>query len=328
MNDREYRISVLAALPLLLLAVFGLLIEFSFQLAAFVAAAMLSASFVGVWRCYICWTGLRSTSTIALGVLMLAQTIAWKPILATTTCGHPEEIQLFGQTVSGAGLWCTFCCLIWWGNHLISDLSESRKRLALIGRKTMTRELARLAIGMSIILFLFGLFFVIVEVLSIGLNVSDRDSVLLAYEICALVAVTSWLLLWRRRVNWTSSRLQWTAIFAAAFLLSPLALLLPTLGPQGPSSSGFLRSLPYFLPLILGALWFAGTAYVWKDKRPERSTGAGLPSGGVLAACPQCSYDLTGLREVRCPECGWTSTIDDVVRRSLDDWAAASDLTV
>lgn len=29
--------------------------------------------------------------------------------------------------------------------------------------------------------------------------------------------------------------------------------------------------------------------------------------------CPKCGYNLTGLREARCPECGATYTLDELV---------------
>lgn len=28
--------------------------------------------------------------------------------------------------------------------------------------------------------------------------------------------------------------------------------------------------------------------------------------------CPQCEYDMSGLREAKCPECGWFYTLDEL----------------
>lgn len=79
---------------------------------------------------------------------------------------------------------------------------------------------------------------------------------------------------------------------------------------------GFFYALAYTLPLFAAALWFGGTAWLWRSNTDSETHV--LPTDGLCGVhCPQCSYNLTGLREVRCPECGWASTVDDIVNRSL-----------
>jgi predicted Zn-ribbon and HTH transcriptional regulator len=36
-------------------------------------------------------------------------------------------------------------------------------------------------------------------------------------------------------------------------------------------------------------------------------------------ACPNCGYNLTGLREARCPECGSQFTLDELFARVTED---------
>ena len=48
-----------------------------------------------------------------------------------------------------------------------------------------------------------------------------------------------------------------------------------------------------------------------------------LASGANLSEfvrCGNCGYSLVGLREVKCPECGWQSTVDEAVRRGMAEY--------
>jgi ribosomal protein L37E len=73
------------------------------------------------------------------------------------------------------------------------------------------------------------------------------------------------------------------------------------------------------LPFFAAALWLAGTAWSWRSLglHVSAATLAGTTDMEQWLVCPRCGYSLIGLREVRCPECGWNTTVDDVVRRSL-----------
>jgi predicted amidophosphoribosyltransferase len=44
-----------------------------------------------------------------------------------------------------------------------------------------------------------------------------------------------------------------------------------------------------------------------------------LPIPAIALRCPTCAYDLTGLTEPRCPECGNRFDLDDIVGLALDD---------
>ena len=109
-----------------------------------------------------------------------------------------------------------------------------------------------------------------------------------------------------------------TIYLAIAFLVSPgLLLWNPTLS-SGPFVESW-RVLCWLLPVFAWALWLAGTAWTWRSSQARISGEfAGSVAIEVLVRCPACDYSLRGLHEVRCPECGWASTVDDIVERSLD----------
>jgi ssDNA-binding Zn-finger/Zn-ribbon topoisomerase 1 len=58
-------------------------------------------------------------------------------------------------------------------------------------------------------------------------------------------------------------------------------------------------------------MWMASTALVWRETRVERRRRIARRGAGHVT-CPECDYDLTGLREARCPECGTRYTLDQL----------------
>ena len=72
------------------------------------------------------------------------------------------------------------------------------------------------------------------------------------------------------------------------------------------------QTVSYYFPiwplLIPGACLVA--AACWKN----RSRSPAIPG-----SCPKCGYDLTGLREPRCPECGTTFDPSLLDRKSCQD---------
>jgi len=59
-------------------------------------------------------------------------------------------------------------------------------------------------------------------------------------------------------------------------------------------------------------LWLAATIFLWREtplERVERIKG----SSKSAVTCPTCGYNLTGLSEARCPECGTRFTLDELL---------------
>ena len=58
--------------------------------------------------------------------------------------------------------------------------------------------------------------------------------------------------------------------------------------------------------------WVLATVLIWRETAEERM--ARITAAGTDAVlCPNCGYNMTGLREARCPECGSVFTIDQLV---------------
>ncbi|MCH7546647.1 MAG: hypothetical protein IID30_09640 [Planctomycetes bacterium] len=59
-------------------------------------------------------------------------------------------------------------------------------------------------------------------------------------------------------------------------------------------------------------LWLVSTCLIWRETREERTSRLRGASSQAIA-CPNCGYNMTGLRATMCPECGTTYTIDELL---------------
>lgn len=123
-----------------------------------------------------------------------------------------------------------------------------------------------------------------------------------------LFAAAAWLAIWRESVRWTTLR-KWGTL-----LLAPLALLagvlLGTLGTAG--LWGPEPDLIAFIASTLAILfWLGSTALLWQETAAERAERL-RQSAGDAVRCPRCGYNLTGLYEAACPECGSRFTLDQL----------------
>jgi DNA-directed RNA polymerase subunit RPC12/RpoP len=77
------------------------------------------------------------------------------------------------------------------------------------------------------------------------------------------------------------------------------------------------RQVPPPIAVLLGGgtvpiTWVLSTVLVWRETAAERLarlTAQGMP----VIACPLCGYNLAGLTEARCPECGGRFTLEQVM---------------
>ncbi|MFH0983146.1 MAG: hypothetical protein V2A79_16625 [Planctomycetota bacterium] len=121
---------------------------------------------------------------------------------------------------------------------------------------------------------------------------------------CLLVAC--WLSVWRAQVVWTPWR---RALTALAVLWS---IGLGTI--VGLSMALWIRQDE--VGVILGGTtwavsWVASTAIIWRETPVERV--ARLRSlSGIVINCLRCGYNMTGLQQARCPECGTQYTLDQL----------------
>ena len=325
MDDRTARAALLLAVVPATIAVWwvtGTTTDFlggdAFQGASLGATVLIFVWTLATWRKYVRWNVLRTTSTLGLTLLALAHVLLWYPVWAVTGCGQADALCTV-QSSCVAGITLAGCALAWWARIVIRG-STALSGEAKPGRYRMSPSVARLVVGMALIPFLPGLghFVYITEEFFRGST--DSWTEWRALELCAVVLVGVWFLLWRGRVEWNTRRRSRTVVFALLTLASPAAVFIPDGNTVvGARFAELWNAVRAVLPFFAASLWLAGTAWTW------RSTGmrvrAQLQAAGInmeqLLVCPQCGYSLMGLRDVRCPECGWSTTVDDIVRRSL-----------
>ena len=57
--------------------------------------------------------------------------------------------------------------------------------------------------------------------------------------------------------------------------------------------------------------WLAVCVLIWRETAAERAERVRQAAGDALF-CPKCGYNMTGLYEARCPECGSRFTVDQL----------------
>jgi hypothetical protein len=119
-----------------------------------------------------------------------------------------------------------------------------------------------------------------------------------------------WWLLWRKSVAWTGRRIFLTFAAAAGSALVSAIVGTACIGIiNGSGGGGFGAFVGGTLAILL---WLTATVFLWRDTPTERTRRV---QGKLKSAitCPNCGYNMTGLQECRCPECGSKFTIDELV---------------
>ncbi|MFQ5411284.1 MAG: hypothetical protein ACE5EC_03275 [Phycisphaerae bacterium] len=319
MNDRSARIAMLLGLAPLAVVTFllgGTIIEKSLvnrsglQLTFGLTTLLICFAVAWIWRRHVRWHAKRIVWTSLLTLLVFAQIIAWQPMWSMPGCAQQDEL-LAAQSTGSIGIWCAGCAMLWWGLVVFRRQYRSNSRPEQ-GRLTMSSSAVRLAIGLALIPFLPALFFIVFLAMDKLANFNSTMEVCIAYEACAIVTVILWITLWRSSIEWKAFKRRMTVLLVLGLLLVPFSVFLPN-GPW------YWEMTQDTLPLLMLATWFIGTALAWRTKSPSFHgfTPNAPEQLEEIIRCPQCRYSLIGLREARCPECGWNSTLDDIVGRSL-----------
>ncbi len=172
----------------------------------------------------------------------------------------------------------------------------------------MSRLIARLVLAM-LILPLAGTVFVFSMVILLPGGGQPGLARMLAVwaAVYAFIGIY-WMLLWQDMIRWTTERKQRTW---AATVLSLVAGVLLGLLVEGvlPAAAEVGALIGGGVPPIV---WVLATVLIWRETPAERI--ARLTAAGTDAvSCPTCGYNLTGMREARCPECGAQYTLDELL---------------
>jgi uncharacterized paraquat-inducible protein A len=172
----------------------------------------------------------------------------------------------------------------------------------------MSRLVARILLTVllfpsaTLVLFLSFLF---IERLD---NHNDEEAAVLATLATCAYMMVYWLMLWRGAVNWTEQRVYRTLVMTAVAAIVGCAM-----------GVAIAKVLDYSAVelgtcggLLTGAvLWMILTIVVWRETPAERAARLSRADADALV-CPTCGYNLTGLREPRCPECGTQFTLNEL----------------
>ncbi len=172
----------------------------------------------------------------------------------------------------------------------------------------VTRLVARLVLAMLLLPLSGAVFIIGFALISGPRGPSSRDIVWLWLALYAFIGVY-WLLLWVAAVRWTPIRI------VLSVLSVPLAIACG--GGFGLLLLEYAR-IPTTEVVFLFAggvppiVWVLATVLIWRETQQEhRARLAALGHDSV--SCPVCGYNLTGLREARCPECGTSFTLDQLL---------------
>ena len=132
-------------------------------------------------------------------------------------------------------------------------------------------------------------------------------TMLLASAISGGLFVAAWLGIWHEQVVWTRGRcwltalsVPWSAVAAAVIGVSIV------IGTREEEVGVILGSLTWIVA------WMASTALVWRETGEERSARLRAAAQGIIC-CLHCGYNMTGLHEARCPECGTQYTLNELL---------------
>ncbi len=261
---------------------------------------------IAVWRAHVNWTRWRLMLTAFSALLIASHLVIFQP-LWSVSCIETE--LLMSQSLGIYGVWRLACPFMWWG-VLVLVRREQRERIG--GRQRMTKSAIRLLIGLSLIPILPAVFFICFVGLDKEFGFTDELSTATSLAICELLAIGLWVVVWRNAVRWTPMRILGTSLLAVGLLPTALA-------PYFPKGNDMAEVIVYTSPVWMWGVWIIGTAWLWRDRSGDelRLTDAAQDSDRISPTCPKCAYSLRGLSEARCPECGWTGTLDSVFDASL-----------
>jgi len=127
-----------------------------------------------------------------------------------------------------------------------------------------------------------------------------------AWIITFTFVVFYWLGVWRGAVKWTVRRKVRTLLAIPGSIVAGIAVSLVVF-------SLFMQEVVLLLAGCFAvSFWLLATILIWRETPAER-TARLQATAGKAVFCPKCGYNMTGLHESCCPECGEQFTLDQLL---------------
>jgi DNA-directed RNA polymerase subunit RPC12/RpoP len=136
---------------------------------------------------------------------------------------------------------------------------------------------------------------------------SDEEALLLSDLLAGCYLVVAWILVWRPQVSWTPQRRLRTGLAVVWSLVpaSAAAWLLMLSQPRHEEVAIIIGGMAWVVS------WLGSSVLVWRETAVERVLRIKGIADGVVN-CPNCGYNMTGLDQARCPECGSRYTLNEL----------------
>jgi hypothetical protein len=187
----------------------------------------------------------------------------------------------------------------------------------------MTRTVARLILAMLLLPSTGAVFLLLFLILVAPAGgPPDVGRLLLMWFLLYAFVGAYWVILWHDMVPWNRRRVTRTALATVLSLAGGVVVALACLAVN--------HQVPPTIAVMIGGgtvpiTWVLSTVLVWRETAAERLTR--LTAHGMPAiACPLCGYNLAGLTEARCPECGGRFTLEQVILARPRPGAQPADL--
>ena len=173
----------------------------------------------------------------------------------------------------------------------------------------MPATVTRLILSMASVLLATALYLPVFFILEGGrLIPHDATALWVTDLVCGGILVLTWVFVWRSEVSWTPRRRLLTAM-SLVMAAVPAGLVVMAVLLVEPGIDEELA--PIFGAMIWTPCWVGCTAIVWRETKAERGQRLKMQGIGALL-CPTCGYNMMGLREAHCPECGSRFTLDQL----------------
>ncbi|MHC4443676.1 MAG: hypothetical protein ACYTF1_02780 [Planctomycetota bacterium] len=171
----------------------------------------------------------------------------------------------------------------------------------------MTNLLSKILLAM--LMFPLAVVVFVITLIPMIDEIDPFYALLWADIIAAFFVACYWIILWQNTVRWTQYRIIATVLSSLGCLTigSILGLVVGSFMEYEKAEFSVL-----FAGIFTILLWLITTILLWRETPTERAERVKLSAGDVIF-CLKCGYNMTGLHQSKCPECGTKYTVDKLL---------------